>query len=252
MKDLPPVLDSTGWTWERYKTTSFPAKDFWLGIDRRGNRWLTKLRGSFYAHREIVFARLAQRMGWSCQSSVFLRVDNHSAQTLGVSTGEVHAAHWFMEEHANTECSAECQLLFSFLRSAETVDDLQNSKIEHLLDWPKSEFAACLFGANERPGRFFTSAHEFVIVDSEQMFLTGPSTLDGTTWWNCPDGRPSPSGRALAVEVCNDLCRLTMNDLEDALSIPEAVSVRRTWAIAPKLKASRTFAAEFCAFSEGI
>ena len=248
MKDLPPVLDSTGWTWERHKTTSFPSKDFWLGLDREGNRWLTKLRGSFYAYREIVFARLAQRMGWSCQSSMFLHVDNRSAQTLGVSTGEIHAAHWFMEEHANTQCSAECQLQFLFGRFVETVDDLQNSKIEHLLDWPKSEFAACLFGANEPPGRFFTTAHEFVIIDSEQMFSTGPSALDGTAWWNRPDGRPSRTGRALAVEVCHDLCGLTLNDLEDALSIPQGVSLRRNWPVAPKLRASRKFAAEFCGF----
>ena len=248
--DIPAVLDTTGWNWERLAAPHACSHDFWVGFDREGNRWLTKLRGAFYAYREIAFARLAQRMGWSCQSSSFLHLDRQSAKELGVSTSEAHAAHWFMNEHAQSACSPECQFSFLLNRSVETVDDLCGSEIEHLLDWPKSDFAACLFGANEPPGRLITIDHELVIIDSEQMFATGPCTLDGTAWWNRPDGSPSPTGRTLALEVCRNLCGLSAADVEDALTVPKGVSVHKKWPIAPKLKMSRKFAAEFCASYE--
>lgn len=247
MKDLPPVLDSTGWTWAPYEAPFCSSIDLWLGSDRKGDKWLIKPRGSFYAYREIVFARLAQKMGWSCQSSAFLRLDKQSAKALGVPTAEIHAAHWFMEEHVHNPCSAECQLTFLFGRSINTVDDLQGFEIEHLLDWPKSELAACLFGANERPDRLYTTSHEFVIIDSEQMFSTDPCSLYESSWCTTPEGHPSPSGRTLAYEVCLALCSLSSADIGDALFIPKGVSVKETWPIAAKLKASRKFAADFCA-----
>ncbi len=244
IKELPPVLDSTGWSWNIFHT---PLSDFWLGTDLDGNRWLTKLRGSFRAYREIVFARLAQEMGWSCQSSAFLKLDRSSAKTLGVSASEIHAAHWFMEEHQHSACSINCQFRFLIGRSLETVDDFVGSEISHLLDWPRSDFAACLFGANEPSGRLITTSHEFVIIDSELMFSAGPSDLSGTNWWNCPDGKPSLSGRALALEVCHDLYALSMTDFEEALSIPKSVSVPKHRLIAERLHASRKYAADFIA-----
>ncbi|MGA4239432.1 hypothetical protein ACI2TX_21820 [Ralstonia nicotianae] len=245
MRDLAAVLDTTGWTWERYETLSFPSSTFWLGRDKEGNRWLTKLRGSFRAYREIVFDRLAQAMGWSCQSSAFLKLDVQSSITLGRNSGEVHDAHWFLQEHALSPCSDACQLNFLFDRSFASVDDFQGSKIEHLLDWPKSDFAACLFGANEPSDRLFTAAHEFVIIDSELMFSTGPCRLEGTRWWNLADGNPSPSGRALAAEVCREFCQLSAADIQGALWIPDGIKVQKKWPIAPKLTASRAFAAKF-------
>ncbi|MGF6664988.1 hypothetical protein QF000_006656 [Paraburkholderia atlantica] len=245
MRDLPPVLDATGWRWERYASPSCPSDGFWLGRDTNGNRWLTKLRGSFYAYREIVFDRLAQKMGWSCQSSAFLQLDALSANTLGIDGREIQDLHWFLDEHAPAACSGDCPLDLLCGRSIDSVDDLPVSKFQHLLDWPKSDFAACLFGANDSPGLLITSAHELVIIDSEQMFLTGPVRLDGAAWWNMRDGSPSPSGRKLAREVCQDLCGLSAADIKDALSIPKGISIDKNWPIAPKLKASRLFAADF-------
>lgn len=113
------------------------------------------------------------------------------------------------------------------------------------MDWPKSEVAAYLFGGHEPPGRLITTAHEFVIIDSEQMFSTNPCDLTETRWWNNPDGSPSVSGRRLTSQVCRDLCRLSEFDLQEALRIPETVSVEQLWPIAPKLNASRAFARLF-------
>ena len=245
IKDLPPVLDSTGWIWTPYRTPLVYSGNFWLGTDQFGNRWLTKLRGSFYAYREIVFARLAQRMGWSCQSSVFLRLAAEHVKELGMAQDDVHAAHWFMEEHArDRHCSDNCAFLFLLDRSLETVEDFKGSYISHLIDWPKRDFAACLFGANEPCDRFITASHEFVIIDSELMFSTGPTELSGTRWWNLPDGRPSHSGRSLALEVCREVASLSLRDLHDALFIAPQITIQQRWPIAPRLFASHAFAVE--------
>lgn len=244
MNDLPRSVSTTGWHWERFAEPSALSGGFWLGTDHAGNRWLTKLRGSFYAYREIVFARIAQAMKWSCQSSVFLRLDKVSADILGVDPDESHAAHWFMSEHPNQPCSGNCAIRF-LDNEIHTVDDLFGSEIAHLLDWPKSEYAAYLFGGNEPPGGLFTCAHEFVIIDSEQMFSTGPCAFDSAAWWNDPDGHASKNGRALAVEVCADLASLKERDIEDALLVPQGIKVRQGWPIGPKLLASRKFATSF-------
>lgn len=180
--DLPTILNTTDWEWTPYRTPSFPSYDFWLGIDPDGNRWLTKLKGDFYAYRELVFARLAQKMGWSCQSSTFIQLAPQSAVVLGRSAGEVHAAHWFMEEHTPGTCSSDCPLKLIINRSGLTVDDLAGSRIAHLMDWPKSEIATCLFGGNELPGFLITTDHELIIIDSEQMFSNAPCDLTETNW----------------------------------------------------------------------
>lgn len=247
ISELPLLVDTTHWTWERFSSPAAHSRNFWLGIDRNGNRWLTKLRGAFYAYREIVFARLAQAMGWSCQSTVFARLDSQSAQTLGVSAGEVHAAHWFLDEHPSQPCTHTCALTFLIGKSIQTLDDLRGSDIAHLLDWPKSDFAAYLFGGNEPPGRLITVGHEFVIIDSETMFSAEPSSFETAQWWNLPNGSPSIIGRALAHEVCCELTSLSDDEIENTLRIPEGIVIRKPWAIAPILRKSRKSAAQFCA-----
>lgn len=245
MSDLPQSMSTIGWTWEQFEDPSGSTKTFWLGADCEGNLWLTKLRGSFYAYREIVFARLAQAMGWSCQSSVFLSLDPVSASILGVYPGEVHAAHWFMIEHKGQPCSGDCALKFLCNKEIGTVDDLIGSEVAHLLDWPKSEYAACLFGGNEPPGRLFTTAHEFVIIDSEQMFSSGPSEFDVASWCHDLNGESSQSGRMLAEQVCADILSLSERNIKDALFIPQRIKIRETWPIEPIIWASREFAASF-------
>lgn len=245
IEELPPAVEAHGWIWEPFSLPLIQSHNFWLGVDRDGNRWLTKLRGSFYAYREIVFARLAQRMNWSCQSSVFMKLDKRSAQTLGVSAGEVHAAHWFLDEHLYPPCSPNCELEFLVNKQIRVVEDLMGSHISHLLDWPKSEISAYLFGGSEPPGRLFTKAHEFVIIDSELMFATAPSSFDSSPWLSNSEGQLSRSGNALALEVCQNLASLSILEIEEALRIPVSIAVQETWPIAPILHASRRFADKF-------
>lgn len=180
MSELPTFLETSGWSWEQIKAPAHPSDGFWVGTDQYGQRWLAKLRGSFYAYREIVFARLAQDMEWSCQSSTFIRLDADSAHRLNRDVGEVHGAHWSMEEHVYPPCGTDCALFPLVGHEVKAPSELNFPGVSGLIDWPKSEIAAHIFGGNEPPGRLFTVEHEFVIIDSEQMFSTNPSNLDSS------------------------------------------------------------------------
>ncbi|TXT37471.1 MAG: hypothetical protein FD135_3588 [Comamonadaceae bacterium] len=250
MRDLPPVVETTGWDWRSFEAPVARSMNFWLGTDREGNRWLTKLTGDFYAYREIVFARLAQQMGWSCQSSVFMRLDERSAKAIDAKPGEVHAAHWFLDEHVHPPCDQSCNLAPLIGRPVGVAEDLADLPIAHILDWPKSELAACLFGGNEPPGRLFTKEHEFVIIDSELMFATGPCSFDSTRWWGDRD-TPTPSGVKLAKEVCADLLALGQSSLEAALALPADINVQERWPITPLLYESYAHAQAFIGGTHG-
>ena len=245
MLEIPISADTLGWSWKRIQTPTFPAKDFWIGTDTQGNRWLTKLRGSFYAYREIVFARIAQRLGWSCQSSMFVRLDEESARAIGRKAGEVHAAHWYMSEHASTRCGKDCAMVQVFGREVESINAVKIAGISHLIDWPKSELAAYIFGGNEPPGRLFTIAHEFVVIDSEQMFSTGPCPFEGSPWIKNSDGTVFPGGKELAAEVCAEIASLPGSFLSEALTKPPRLNVKLSWPIKPKLLESTRFAATY-------
>lgn len=109
INEFPPVLQTTGWSWVTYKTPEPSSQQFWVGTDRDGCKWLTKLRGGFSGYREIVFARLAQRMGWSCQTSIFVQLDDTALGVLPVRPNcRTHAVHWFLEEHKPVKCTAKC------------------------------------------------------------------------------------------------------------------------------------------------
>lgn len=244
IRDLPLIVDTDGWIWQPFDPPSAPSHNFWLGTDSQGNRWLTKLGGPFRAYREIVFARLAQQMGWSCQSSVFMRLDKESASAIGARPGEVHGAHWFLDEHVYPPCSEGCGLTALLGKPIQAIEDVVDLSVEHIIDWPKSELAACLFGGNEPPGRLFTKKHEFVIIDSELMFSTGPCSFASTIWWGSQD-TPTPSGLALAKEVCADLLALGSGSLAAALKIPKNITVQEIWPIAPFLHRSFAYAEDF-------
>lgn len=250
MRDLPQVVETAGWHWKAFTAPVAPSTNFWVGTDLHGNRWLTKLTGDFYAYREIVFARLAQQMGWSCQSSVFMRLDAQSAKAIGAKRGALHAAHWFLDEHVHPPCSEHCNLAPLVGIPVESVEDIAGLPIAYILDWPKSEMAACLFGGNEPPGRLFTKQHEFVIIDSELMFSTDPCAFESVVWWGDKDD-PTPSGLKIAREVCAGLLALGQHSLQQALALPAGVTVNERWPIAPLLYKSFEYAENFVRGARG-
>ena len=245
MSELPTYMSTSKWSWQRVHRPGHSSDGFWIGRDGHGSRWLTKLRGSFYAYREILFGRLAQTMKWSCQSSLFIRLDRTSAEVLGGQAGDVHAAHWFMEEHASSSCGEVCALKPLIGREVRTIEDLQLFDVRHLLDWPKSEIAAYIFGGNEPPGGLITTEHKFVIIDTEQMFSTEPSSFDAASWLVQPDDSLSHNGKALAIEVCQEISKLPSELIAQALTVPSEVQVEHLWPIAPKLRQSIEFATAY-------
>ena len=245
MVDLPPVLCTKGWDWEQIVNAGHPSDGHWLATDTTGHRWLTKLRGSFYAYREITFAKLAQGIGWSCQSSTYIKLDAASAAIVGAIAGEVHAAHWYMEEHASKPCCVSCPIHPLVGLEVHSANDLDGIDIAHLFDWPKSEFAAFIFGANEPSGRLFTLQHEFVIIDNEQMFSTGPCSFESDLWVGGETGAAYSKGLALASETCADVASITTQLLTQALAIPRGVKVDQRWPIAQNIKQSIKFASQY-------
>lgn len=127
-----------------------------------------------------------------------------------------------------------------------SVEDLEGVDVAHLMDWPKSEFAAYIFGANEPSGRLFTSQHEFVIIDNEQMFSTGPSSFD-TAHWVRPGltGAQLAKGFEVAARTCSDVARITPAKLSQALAIPRGVAIERKWSISTRIKQSLKFATAY-------
>jgi hypothetical protein len=218
IKELPEVIESGDLAWEPFKPPDGHHSGFWLGTDRQGRKWLTKLRGPRYAYREIAFGRIAQEMGWYCQSSAYLRLSTAHAKLMGDTEHKVHAVHYYMEEHAISQpCAARCRFEALLGKHVGSVEDLNDIAIDHILDWPRAEFAACLFGANDGPDRLITAAHEFVIIDSEQMFSTGPSSFAKTRWWG------TAGGRDLAKQMCRGVGSLSPDQFDFALRRPSAV-----------------------------
>ena len=246
MNELPPLLDTKDWDWVRFETPSLPSKPFWLGIDKDGHKWLTKLRGGFRGHRELVFGRLAQKLGWSCQTTVFAKLDDIAIKLFGINGLEPYQAmHWFMSEHVPSPCNLSCPLNSLAGRHIESIGDLASTNILHIMDMPKSELAACLFGGNEPPGRFITTSHEFVIIDSELMFSSSPSSLSGTMWWNEQNNLITNTGLNLAYEMCREVAGLSNKDLNGFVRVPSGVMFNSLWDISKKLNESHEYARRF-------
>jgi hypothetical protein len=187
-------------------------------------------------------------MKWSCQSTVFMRVDPVSAQVLKVKAGEIHAAHWFLTEHVNPPpCASGCALEIMLGRAFGRTEDLDGIAIPHIMDWPKSYIAASLFGGNEPPGRLFTASHEFVIIDSELMFINGPSNIEESIWVSGADGElPSPAGKRLAKEVCEELLSLPETEIRFALTVADGVQIDKQSRIGQLLRESLAYAEIYC------
>jgi hypothetical protein len=242
---IPAAVHVENWAWEKYATPGPYSKTFFVGTDQCGKQWLTKGRGSFYAYREIVFARLATKFGWSCQVSTFgvFPLRSQVVRELGGPPDEiVHSVHGFLPEHPYGSCGGNCLLRSLVGANAETI---LCSPIKNILDWPRSEIAACLFGANEPPGRLFTSEHEFVIIDSELMFSTGPSDVTETEWWKVKPEKPYPSGRELTFDVCRRVAALTDVEMNEILSIPRGIKINQQWNVKAILKKARAYADRF-------
>ncbi len=237
MKNLPETLETAGWDWRPCDEANFEADGFWVATAPDGRQWLSKFRGPERAYREIVFDRLAETLGWSCQRSAFIQLSRADAAATGHTVGEVHGVHSFFEEHPDSRCDdIHCGFEPLIGREIATVEDLAGIDIDHLLDWPRAEFAANLFGANEPSGRLITRDHRLVIIDSELMFSTGPWNIFDTHWAR------TRSGYEMATAICRDLAALTTADLDAALRATSLVDANTVRNVSARLRAARAYA----------
>lgn len=243
IQELPTVVDTHGGSWHPYPCG---LKEFWIGQDPDGCKWVTKLRGVERACREIVFARLAQAMDWACQSSIFIVLDEKSMDTLKPERGRFHAAHFFLEEHQNSPCGIGCPLAEEFPKVRNVEEVLKTKKIARLIDWPKAELAAYLFGGSEPPDKLFTRSHEFVMIDNELMFAQKPERFDTSQWWG------TVAGKDLAFQICQEFLALPEAVVQRALEVPPFVDRDLCAWLASCLADSKRFAARFCALPKGL
>jgi hypothetical protein len=207
--DLPRLLVANDWRWE---PCSFRGECV-IGIDPESRRWLVQIKGSQKAYQEHVFARLAQRLGISCQSSVLLQIPRSNFprldDTLNNDTSQL--AIWLMEPHVPGRCGDGCPFtaVGECIDSEERLPQLLNSGLPHVVDFVKGDLLGFLCGGAEKPDRFWTADHQYVVIDNERMFECEPN-LSACPWME------SFTGRKLAKELLaglvsipdEELCRL--------------------------------------------
>ena len=244
---LPVLMSADGWRWER--NGRFP-KDFWLGEDSNGSRWLVKLHGSFYSFREHAFARLAQHLGLSCQSSVLLKLPQHSPpRREQEDLEECQIALELLDEHADALCSPSCPLspLELAVNSAtgDRVALVEQAGVANASDWIRADMLAYLCGANEPCDQLITKDHQLVIIDSEQMFSTDSVELRDCDWFESTNGDKSTRALQIADALCSRLAKTTDFELGLFSAVPDGYVVNQLWSIGERMLSARRAARRY-------
>lgn len=216
--DLPELLVANDWRWEPCDFRRHCV----IGIDPGSRRWLVQVRGSQKAYQEHVFARLAQRLGVSCQSSVLLQIPSSNfpplADTLNMDTSQL--AIWLMEPHVPGRCGNCCLLPEErkCVDSEESLVQLLNSGLPHVVDFVKGDLLGYVCGGTEKPDRFWTVGHQYVVIDNERMFECEPN-LAACTWMDWS------TGRKLAKELLEGLASIPDEELCRMAALPSGYDV---------------------------
>jgi hypothetical protein len=186
IRDLPELLIANDWDWTHPAQTLCDRHvrlngEWWIGMCPKGRKWLVKMRGSTKAYCEHTFASLAQLIGISCQSSVFLKIPDSAPPRLETrGTEPFQLALCFLDEHDGDCADPECpitKLRDVDIGSKAGLAAYLNSGIVFANDYVRGEVLGYLCGQWEPPGRLFTKTHEFVQTDNEAMFHSGPVPL---------------------------------------------------------------------------
>lgn len=230
IKDLPLMAVADDWKWEGpmsgppMQKPGFPDRS-WIGTDPDGRRWIVKMRGGTYAYREHAFAALAQYLGLSCQSSIFLRLPTDAPPLANCDNrSRNQLAMWLFDEHKNESCSSRClweefRMQFNARGQADDVEALLNSKVINMADWARGAILGHLCGQFE-PGEYLiTRDHEFVLIDNECMWNSDRIDLTQCKWL-FHNGKRSDAGVELAFEICRHLGNLQDQEIDRIATIP--------------------------------
>ena len=250
VKQLPPVIETQNWDWKPFKSPLSGETGFFVGTDKLGNAWLTKMRGSFYGYREIVFERLVQRAGWLCQSSSFAILERKSLpRRMTPGSERIQIVTRLLREHGSVNCNPNCPI--GPLRgnldhlSGDPLILLAASPLEDALNVAREQILAPLLGGNEPAGCLTTVDHRVFLIDGEQMFATKPSDVRETSWWKRSDGSPWPTGQRLTREICAAVGSFEDDELESFLERPQGIRIKLIWPIRPLLYSARNYGLTF-------
>jgi hypothetical protein len=233
IRDLSGIVSADGWMWDRaiggLTAREKFASGFWIGTDLIGQRWLVKMTGSACAYRERTFAALAQRLGFSCQSSAFLKLSPDSPPLTDPSLKferptQNQLAIWMYDEHQALQCDPNCgywRFRTPWRNLVETPDEPRVDPTELLLsfwdlnvaDWARGEVLGYLCGQFEPGGRLWTRDHKMILIDNELMWSSEPENL-WTCRWLVRERHVSEAGVALASQVCKQLCSISNEELD--------------------------------------
>lgn len=239
VNELPLIVEARNWEWKPFKDPARLRVDFFEGVDEFGNRWLTKMRGSFYAYRELVFERLAQRAGWLCQSSCFTVLDDTCLPMREGNTESVQLVTRLLEEHKHEDCGPDCPIAPLRDVADGLVFKLSTSRLKDGFNIARKDILAALLGGNEPADALTTVGHEVYLIDGEQMFLTSPSDVRESCWWGM-DG-----GKELTRSICQKIGSFSDKELENMLEKPSGIKIKEICDIRSKLYEARDYARDF-------
>lgn len=237
--ELPRMLVANEWRWEPCDFRRHCV----IGIDPESRRWLVQIRGSRRAYQEHVFAKLAQRLGISCQSSVLLQIPTSNFppldDTLNNDTSQL--AIWMMEEHRTENCTDDClfkdkEELHQAINSEERLIQLLHSGLPHVEDFVKGDLLGYMCGGAEKPDRFWTADHQYVVIDNERMFECH-SNLEDCPWMD------SPTGKKLAKELTAGLALIADEELRAMAELPAEYVVNSPLQLGDRLLHTKALAA---------
>lgn len=207
------MLVADEWRWEPCDFRRYCV----IGIDPESRRWLVQIRGSQRAYQEHVFARLAQLLGVSCQSSVLLQIPSSNFPPLDdtLNNDKSQLAIWLMEPHVPGRCGDGCPFteVGECIDSEERLVQLLNSGLPHVEDFVKGDLLGYLCGDADKQDRFWTAEHQYVVIDNERMFECEPN-LAACPWME------SFTGRKLAKELLGCLASIPDEELCRMADLP--------------------------------
>ena len=247
--NLPVHVVAANWKWSRPKpkpNLAFGLKpDWWIGTDEAGRRWVVKMSGSDCAYREHVFAALAQRLDISCQSSMYLTIPRNAAPMIHEPKTESHQlALWFLDEHETPCSSQKCPMTILqnlSINSEATLQTYLSCGVSRAVDWIRGAVIGYLCGQYEPAGHLFTVEHEFVQIDNEFMFHSGPVNLESCQWLRYN------TGRQCAEEICSGFSKIPDEELLSFAEIPKGYVVSRKNNVRRRLIAAKRAADNFLA-----
>ncbi len=222
IENLPLQVDASDWTWSRTE-----ERDFWIGHELDGTKWLVKGRGSFYALRERASAYLLQTLGINSQSSAFMILPEGSLPVVDKPEKRHQLAIRFIEK-----CGMNC------------MDG------ENRIDSVKLNVLACLCGANEPSEILISEDHIIYVIDNEQMFQD-PYPSDPIT---CADWSEIEYDdmMELTLDLCRKLSVIDDRDIQVFTAIPDGYIVNEKWSISERMKLTVNFAKQFLKEYDGI